>query len=120
MKNQINEEKLIVITRDDISDGYKVVQSCHSIANFAFEFPETFSKWKDKSNSIICLSVKNEFELKKLYHKYKYLTDTVIFFEPDVDESTSVCLYGAPQIRKSLSHLPLALKNKKNKDEEVI
>ena len=114
---QINEPKLIVITRGDIPDGYQVVQSTHSIADFAFEFPETFRKWKDESNSIICLSVKNEFELQKLYHKYKELTDTVIFFEPDVDEFTSVCLYGTPKIRKSLSYLPLSLKNKNNKDE---
>ena len=74
---QIKEPKLITITREDISDGYKVVQSCHSIADFAFEFPETFSQWKKESNSIICLSVKNEFELQKIYHKYKQLTDTV-------------------------------------------
>ena len=112
---QIQEPKLIIITRSDISNGYQVVQSTHSIADFAFEFSKTFSKWKLESNSIICLSVKNEFELQKLYHKYKELTDAVIFFEPDVDEFTSVCLYGTPQIRKSLSHLPLALKNKANK-----
>lgn len=43
-----------------------------------------------------------------------------MFFEPDVDQFTSVCLYGTPQIRKSLSHLPLALKNKTNQDEKVI
>jgi hypothetical protein len=96
-----------------------VVQSTHSIADFAFEFPEIFSKWKSESNSIICLSVKNEFELQKLYHKYKELTESVILFEPDVDEFTSVCLYGAPKIRKSLSNLPLALKNKTNKNENV-
>jgi hypothetical protein len=96
------------------------VQSTHSIADFAFEFPETFSKWKSESNSIICLSVKNEFELQKLYHKYKELTESVIFFEPDVDEFTSVCLYGTPQIRKSLSHLSLALKNKINQNEKVV
>lgn len=117
---QIKEPKLITITREDISDGYKVVQSCHSIADFAFEFPETFSQWKKESNSIICLSVKNEFELQKIYHKYKQLTDTVMFFEPDIDQFTSVCLYGTTQIRKSLSHLPLAIKNKNNQDEKVI
>ena len=110
----------MVITRSDISNGYQVVQSTHSIADFAFEFPETFSQWKKESNSIICLSVKNEFELERLYHKYKQLTDAVMFFEPDVDQFTSVCLYGTPQIRKSLSHLPLALKNKTNQNEKVI
>ena len=119
MKNQINETKLIIITRSDISNGYQVVQSTHSIADFAFEFPETFSKWKSESNSIICLSVKNEFELQKLYHKYKDLTESVMFFEPDVNQFTSLCLYGTPKIRKSLSHLPLALKNKTTENETI-
>jgi hypothetical protein len=42
-----------------------------------------------------------------------------MFFEPDVDEFTSVCLYGTPKIRKSLSHLPLALKNKTTENETI-
>ena len=119
MNNQINETKLIIITRSDISNGYQVVQSTHSIADFAFEFSETFFKWKSESNSIICLSVKNEFELQKLYHKYKDITESVMFFEPDVNQFTSVCLYGTPKIRKSLSHLPLALKNKTKENDTI-
>jgi len=42
-----------------------------------------------------------------------------MFFEPDVDEFTSVCLYGTPKIRKSLSQLPLALKNKTKENETI-
>jgi len=34
-----------------------------------------------------------------------------------VNEWTSICLYGTPEIRKTLSSLPLALKNL-NKDYE--
>lgn len=109
---QNNETKLIVITRSDISPGYQAVQSTHSIADFAFKYPEEFKKWKSESNSIICLSVKNELELKKLYEKYNQETPSVIFFEPDVDQYTSVCLYGKPEIRRKLKHLPLLLKNK--------
>lgn len=111
MNNQINETKLVVITRSDISPGYQAVQSTHSIADFAFEFPDTFNKWKLESNSIICLSVKDEFELERLYEKFKDLTQSVIFYEPDVDERTSLCLYGTADIRKKLRSLPLLLKN---------
>ena len=107
----------MIITREDISPGYQAVQSTHSIADFAFEFPETFAKWKLESNSIICLGVKNEFELKKLYEKFKELTPSVIFYEPDVDEMTSLCLYGTPEIRKKLRSLPLLLKNKEIENE---
>ncbi len=120
MNNQIKETKLVVITRSDISPGYQAVQSTHSIADFAFEFPEVFSKWKSESNSIICLSVKSEFELERIYEKFKDLTPTVIFYEPDVDERTSLCLYGTPEIRKKLRSLPLLLKNKSNSNEKTI
>lgn len=109
---QINkdETKLIVITRSDITQGYQVVQSTHSIADFAHQFPDVFSKWKEESNSIICLSIKSQEKLLNLYEKYNYLTSVVKFFEPDIDEYTSICLYGTPDIRKNLSSLPLSLK----------
>lgn len=107
---KFNESKLVVITRQDINPGYQCVQSNHSIADFAFEHSETFKKWKEESNSIICLSAKSEQHLLKLFEKYSQLTPTVKFFEPDVNEFTSICLYADPKIRKSLSHLPLTLK----------
>ena len=96
-----------MITRQDINPGYQVVQSTHSIADFAHDHPEVFSKWKEESNSIICLSAKSQEHLLKLYEKYSSLTQASLFFEPDVDEYTSMCLYGSPEIRKALSHLPL-------------
>lgn len=101
----------MVITRQDINPGYQCVQSLHSSAEFFHEHPDVFKQWKEESNSIICLSAKSEEHLLKLYDKYSKLTPTSKFFEPDVDEWTSICLYGTPKIRKSLSHLPLTLKN---------
>jgi len=86
------------------------VQSSHSLADFAFEHTETFKKWKEESNSIICLSAKSEQHLLQLFEKYSRITPTVKFFEPDVNEFTSICLYADSKIRKSLSHLPLTLK----------
>ena len=107
----LNESKLVIITRQDINPGYQCVQTSHSLADFAFEHPETFKKWKEESNSIICLSAKSEQHLLQLFEKYSQLTPTVKFFEPDVNEFTSICLYADSKIRKSLSHLPLTLKN---------
>jgi hypothetical protein len=109
---------LVTITRSDLNDQYQLPQSCHSIADFAYEHTETFGKWKEESNSIICLSAKSQEHLLKLYEKYSRLTQATIFFEPDVDEYTSLCLYGTPEIRKALSHLPLSLKQKTN--EQVV
>lgn len=100
----------MVITRQDINPGYQCVQSSHAIADFSYEYPDIFNKWKEESNSIICLSAKSEKNLLKLFEKFSQLTPGVKFFEPDVNEWTSICLYGTPQIRKSLSYLPLTLK----------
>jgi hypothetical protein len=62
--------------------------------------------------------VKDEYELKKLYQKFKELTPSVIFYEPDVDEMTSLCLYGTPEIRKKLRSLSLLLKNNSQYENE--
>lgn len=114
MKKQINPEetKLVVITRADLSsNGQICVQSAHSVADFAATHPQTFKQWKEESNSIICLSCKSEDDLLYLYNKYSKITQVVKFFEPDVDQYTSICLYATSKIRRSLSHLPLSLKN---------
>jgi hypothetical protein len=87
-----------------------VVQSTHSIADFAHEHPTKFKEWKEASNSIICLSAKSEAHLIKLYEKYQNVTEASLFFEPDVDAYTSACFFGTPQVRKSLSNLSLSLK----------
>jgi hypothetical protein len=42
-----------------------------------------------------------------------------MFFEPDVNEFTSLCVYGTPEIRKKLSHLPLSLKSKNNEEVQT-
>ncbi len=105
-----------MITRADIAPGYQVVQSTHSIADFAAGFPQTFNKWKIESNSIICLSIKDEEELLKLYEKLKSKNiEVVSFYEPDIDAYTSICLYGTSDIRKKLSWLPLSLKSNQTK-----
>ena len=120
VSNKYQETKLVVITREDISPGYVVVQSTHSIADFADQFPDQFKKWKSESNSIICLGAKSQKDLLKIYDKLSSRTQGCIFFEPDVDEYTSVCLYGTPEIRKHLSNLPLSLRNLGPGDEVTL
>ena len=115
MKHQVtkfNETKLTVITRSDFKQlGYTLPQSLHSLADFSYEYPEIFIKWKIESNSIISLSCKSEKHLLDIYNKYSKITPTSLFFEPDINEYTSICLYTTPDIRKTLSSLPLSLKN---------
>ena len=106
-----------MITRQDLSPGYQCVQSCHAVADFSYQFPESFKRWKLESNSIITLSVKSESELIKLYNKFSLLVPCSKFFEPDINEWTSICLFGESDIRKKLSYLPLTLKGVK--DEKI-
>ena len=89
------------------------MQSAHAIAEFAAEHTQTFKEWKKQSNSIICLSVKDEESLLKLFEKLDKKTACSSFYEPDVNAFTAICVYGTSEIRKSLSHLPLVLKTKK-------
>lgn len=101
-----------MITRENISPGYQVVQSNHSIADFIFEHPVLAQQWKKESNSIINLSVPTEQELaglsKQLKSKGYYVSE---FYEPDIDNQlTAICVYATSVVRKELSHLPLTLK----------
>ena len=84
------------------------------MADFAHQHPQTFQKWKDESNSVICLSVKNEFKLLQLWEELKPITHSVIFYEPDFSEYTSICVYADEPIRKKLKHLPLIGKESKS------
>lgn len=111
----------MVITRSDLSYGYQSQQSCHSVADFAHEFPQQFNDWKQNSNSIICLQVNNEKELDALYQKLSKLTPVTKFYEPDLnDELTSICLYADKDVRKKVSYLPLLGKPKKSSFNKVI
>jgi hypothetical protein len=66
------------------------------------------------------LGVKNEEELIKYFLKFKEITPSVIFYEPDYNnQATSICLYGTMGVRKKLKHLPL-LGKKKETFEDVI
>jgi len=38
----------------------------------------------------------------------------VKFYEPDIDEDTSLCCYGTPEVRHMLKGLSLALKERNN------
>jgi len=68
--------------------------------------------WKKESNSIISLATKDEPSLTALYQKLREHTPYILEFrEPDIDnQMTAIGVFGTPEIRKMLCHLPLALK----------
>jgi len=90
-----------------------LVQSGHSIAEFAHKFPEHFRDWVENSNYIISLATRDEIRLKYLYEKLRYRgANVVAFHEPDIEnQMTSLCFYGTPELRKITDKLKLALQN---------
>ncbi len=89
------------------------MQTGHSIAEFAHQFPNQFNDWKQDSNYLISLSVDNEEKLQRLFYKLQDNgADIVGFTEPDIDNQlTAICYYGTPEMRKHTDKLDLALKN---------
>ena len=105
-------QKLIVITRRDISPGYQAVQSAHAAIEFQYEHPEIAKEWNTNSKYLIFLSVENEEALQRLLQKIqirnlKYST----FFEPDIgNQLTAVALEPGQLSEKLVSNLPLTLR----------
>jgi len=93
-----------------MSYGYQVCQTAHAVAQFAHDHPKTFKFWYEDNQSLVSLGIKNEDKLSALYEKIKeQFPDTIIqkFYEPDVEEYTSICLYAEPEVREYLSKYQL-------------
>lgn len=95
---------ITIITRKDLTPGYKVVQSAHSLADFAVKYYEEFKKWQFNSNYLCCLEASEsriEIILSKLDElKIKYS----VFLEPDIgNKMTSVAIEAIPtELHKQL------------------
>lgn len=103
--------KLTIVTRKDITPGYQLVQSCHSIIQFTFEHPEIAKEWY-KDPYLAVLSTQDENSLKELIKKAKEKDIKVsVFREPDIDNAiTAIVLESSDATRRLTSSLPLALK----------
>ena len=111
----MKQVKLVTVTRKDLDAGYQLVQTAHSVAEFAQSFPNQFLDWKKDSNYLISLSVDNEEKLQRLFYKLQDNgADVVAFYEPDIDNQlTAICYYGTPEMRKITQNLDLALEEVK-------
>ena len=105
------QNKLIVVTRNDLKPGYQIAQTGHSIAQFMLDHPERARQWNN--NFLICLSVDNEEKLGNLLVKLRERGVHVsAFYEPDIDDQlTGIAFAGCEKSAKLTSSLPLALKN---------
>ena len=97
------------------------MQTAHAIADFAYTFPFEFKKWKEESNSIISLSIKDENKLLEFCgvldgKNIKF----VKFFEPDVNEYTAICIEATEESRNLCKKFPLAGKRFLTEKDKLI
>lgn len=119
--NSSFEPKLYIITRDDLPVNYQIPQVAHSVSEFHIQYEKEYNEWSKKSNSLICLSVKNEKELFNLIDKKlnKNNIKYTVFREPDIGyEITSIAIVPNIQNKKLLSNLPLAGKDLTKEEEK--
>lgn len=87
------------------------MQSTHAVVQYGKEYPESFHTWYEQSNYLGSLSVKNEEELLSLLDKCRSNgLKTSAFYEPDVNQITSIAIEPCELARKLVSSIPRALK----------
>jgi len=109
-----------VVTRGDLTDGYKAVQSTHAAINFTFEHPSRAGPWFKDSNYLVLLEVPSETQLKKLAEDCrKHNLACTVFREPDIgNEVTAIAIEPSPKTKKMVAHLPLLFKSKINNNDK--
>ena len=108
----MQQSKLIVITRRDLSPGQQAIQSAHAAIEFQHEHSEIAKQWNTNSKYLIFLSVENEQQLKFFLEKIKfYDLKYSTFFEPDIgNQLTAIAIQPSHITHRLVSNLPLALK----------
>ena len=108
---QVNQ-KLIVITRQDLPPGCQAVQSAHAAIEFQHEHVSIAKQWNTESKYLILLSVRNEKYLLHLLEKIKkHELKYSVFKEPDINNQiTAIAIEPCEKSKKICSNLPLALK----------
>lgn len=107
-------EKLYVIVRQDLSPGYQIPQAIHAKDEFTHKYPEVEQEWFTSSNTIVVLGVADEDELFQVVgrvqrEKLKF----ALFFEPDIQEYTSVAVEPGQKTSEILQNLKPAGKGMK-------
>jgi len=82
------------------------------MADLMILYPEESKTWHSQSNSLVCLSVKDEKALLALSEKLSLEgIKHVLFREPDIENQiTSIAIEASDRARKICSNMPLALK----------
>lgn len=110
-EEQIQNYKMYVLVRQDISPGYQIAQSIHAKDQFTHDYPEIENRWYTESKTIVVLGVKNEHALKA----FAFMAESrglksSMFFEPDIDEYTALAIEPGEETAQLCSNLKTACK----------
>ncbi len=104
----------MVITRADISEGYRAVQSAHAAINFTFEHPGRAGPWWRNSNYLVLLETTDEQSLLNIIEQCEFFElKHSVFREPDIDNQiTAIAIEPSPLTQKLVRKIPILFKSK--------
>ena len=112
--NMTIQNKLYVVTRNDLKAGEQIAQVSHSTSEFAYQLRKDFVKWYNESKYIVVLAVKDLKELEELARSLQDKGLNVVKnFEPDLDNQlTAFCITPEDFLvaKKLVQKIPLAFK----------
>lgn len=104
-------DKLILVTRADLSPAQQAVQAAHALRQFTAEHPVEDKAWFEESNHLALLSVQDESGLLLLQDRAWDLgVPCAAFHEPDLGGAmTALALASGCGSRRLTRDLPMAL-----------
>lgn len=114
-------KRLVTIIREDLSPGYQIAQTVHAVAEYTMMNPELIKEWYTRSNYVLSLSVKDVEELVEFGRQLHLLgVKFNIFYEPDVNEMTSIAFVSTYETDIVTKSMPLAGKSTANKSVKKV
>lgn len=84
MKQIKSGDKITIVVREDLTPGYKVVQSAHGMAEFSARHGPEFIEWQKSSNYLCCLEL-SKLRMEVLIARLQdFGIKYTVFFEPDI------------------------------------
>lgn len=110
---QAGPEKFYVVTRRDLTPGQQLAQCVHAAIQFTQEWPELAEPWYTESNFLVCLSLRDEDDLKELAEQARTLElHYSAAEEPDFDDAwTAVALQPGETAKLLCTGMDLALRD---------
>ena len=100
--------KLFLVVRRDLPPGLQVAQLCHAMRAFADEHGEVERQWFERSNTLVCLSVRDREALEALAREARsWGIEASLFCEPDLDGALTALAIG-PRGKRLCRKLRLA------------